>query len=94
MTLDNVQSGQYVSEAFGTFKTQRNNEIILAAMGLFAAFVIVLLRLVDRNLDFVMLASFLGALLVAPVLIAAVRGAFFLSKRSISGFHCLHTCIW
>jgi len=77
MILDNVQSGQYASEPFGTFKTQRNNEIILASMGLFAAFVIVLIRLVDRNLDFVMLASVLGALLVAPVLIAAVRGAFF-----------------
>jgi len=77
MILDNVQSGQYVSEPFGTFKPQRNNEIILASMGLFAAFVIVLLRLIDRNLDFVMLALCLGALLLAPVLIAAVRGAFF-----------------
>src|SRR3989442_11106995 len=77
MTPGNVQSGQYVSEPFGIFKTQRNNEIILAAMGLFAAFVVVLLRLVDRNLDFVMLALCLGALLLAPVLIAAVRGVFF-----------------
>ena len=77
MTPGHVQSGQYVLEPFGTFKTQRNNEIILAAMGLFAAFVIVLLRLVDRNSDFVMLAVCLGALLLAPVLVAAVRGVFF-----------------
>src|SRR3989442_4287002 len=77
MALDNVQSGQYVSEPFGIFKTQRNNEIILASMGLFAAFVVVLLRLVDRNLDFVMLSLCLGALLLAPVLFGAVRGVFF-----------------
>src|SRR5437870_2006999 len=76
MTPGNVQSSQYVSEAFGTFDTQRSNGIILASMGIYAAFIIVLMRVVDRNLDFVMLASFLGAVLVAPVLVAAVRGVF------------------